>query len=160
MPQEPRPFDAVVDYFRELDRMRQTGLHGRDVGGHDQPPGPASAWVPATDVLVRGDDLVVVIDLPGVGADEVDLRFRHGVLTVSGSRQTGTDDASYSVRERAAGPFRRSVPLPEGTEPSQITAVFDEGLVEITVAGAATQTDEDRIEVRTGPSRERRRALD
>jgi HSP20 family protein len=54
----------------------------------------------------------------------------------------------FYVRERFYGEFRRSITLPEGTRPNQIQAAFDDGLVEIVVVGAVTQTDSTRIELR------------
>ena len=154
-PRDPsrNPFEGVTDYFSELSRMRQLGSHGRDPGPEDRQRTHASAWVPATDIFVREEDLVVLVELAGVPPDSVDLRFSHGVLTVSGSRPTspGADDAGYYVRERFYGEFRRAVTLPDGTEADQISAVFADGLVEITVEGALEhEPDSARIELRDG----------
>ena len=52
------------------------------------------------------------------------------------------------MRERFYGEFRRSITLPEGTRRDQIQAEFDDGLVEIVVAGAVRQADSTRIELR------------
>ena len=106
--------------------------------------------MPTTDIFAQGDDLVIRVELAGVDPDDVDLRFANGVLTVSGNRapEFGSDDEpEFYVRERFYGEFRRSITLPEGTQPSQIQAAFDDGLVEIVVAGAVTQTDSTRIEL-------------
>lgn len=144
------PFEGVTDYFSELNRMRQTGTHGREPVHEDRRRTHASAWVPPTDIYALGDDLVVTVELAGVSADDVDLRFAHGVLTVSGNRRTdpGEDDertATFYVRERFHGEFRRTITLPEGTEQSQIHANFDDGVVEITVRGAVRHDDAGRI---------------
>ena len=101
----------------------------------------ASAWVPTTDIFAQGDELVIRVELAGVDPADVELRFANGVLTVSGTRnpEFGTsdgDEPKFYVRERFYGEFRRSITLPEGTQPNQIQAAFDDGLVEIVVAGA------------------------
>ena len=74
------------------------------------------------------------------------------MLTVSGNRDPefgrGNGEPTFYVRERFYGEFRRSITLPEGTRPNQIQAAFDDGLVEIVVEGAVTQTDSTRIELR------------
>jgi HSP20 family protein len=123
--------------------IRGGGEHGSE-GGHRT---HASAWVPATDILARGDDLVIRVELAGVDPDEVDLRFTHGVLTVSGTRSgyDEADEAEFYVRERFYGEFRRVITLPDGTEPSQIEAEFEDGLVEITVRDAVAQDASTRI---------------
>jgi HSP20 family protein len=144
------PFEGVTDYFSELSRMRHTGLHGRDPSLEDRQRTHASAWVPATDIFARGEDLVIQVELAGVRPEEVSLSFAHGVLTVSGNRRPDTDvdgETSYYVRERFFGEFRRAITLPDGTEQSQISAVFDDGLVEITVAGGAGHRETGRIEL-------------
>ena len=141
MPDSPRnPFEGVTDFFTELVRMRSLGIHGTTPPGTEQTERThASAWVPATDIFSFGDGLVIRVELAGVDPQDVDLRFDHGLLTVSGTRRSGLDDrgeVDFYIRERFYGAFRRVVTLPEGTEDSQISAEFDNGLVEITVRGA------------------------
>lgn len=130
--------------------MRDLGTHGREHAHEDRERTHASAWVPATDILAVGDDLVIRVELAGVAPSDVHLGFSHGILTVSGSRRTELDDedaATFYVRERFYGEFRRSFSLPETTEPGQITAEFADGLVEIVVHGGAGQSGSTRIEV-------------
>ena len=156
------PFEGVTDYFSELNRMRQVGLHGREPGHESVQRTHASAWVPTADIYARENDLVIEIELPGVKPEDVSLNFAHGVLTVSGNRRPRVEDTtgdSYYVRERFYGAFRRAVTLPEGTDKSQIGALFDEGLVEITVRDAANRPDPDRIELRQKSGQPTRRTL-
>ncbi len=149
MTERRNPFEGVTDLFSELARVRSTGVHGA-VGDHTLAPSErthASAWVPATDILARGQDLVIRIELAGVDPEHVELSFSHGVLTVSGARpqDASEDGVEFLVRERFYGAFRRTITLPEGTEPDQITADFDDGLVEVTVRGGVSATDSTRI---------------
>jgi HSP20 family protein len=145
------PFEGVTDYFSELNRMRHTGVHGRE-GHQERQRTHASAWVPATDIYVQGNDLVIRVELAGVSPDDVNLGFAHGVLTVSGNRRPefdGDAEAAFYVRERFYGEFRRVITLPEGTKAEDIMAEFDNGLVEITVRGGASHPDTSRIELRS-----------
>ena len=141
MPDTPRnPFDGVTDFFSELSRMRSIGVHGpTDPGAEQAERTHASAWVPATDIFARGDDLVIRVELAGVDPADVDLGLSSGVLTVSGTRRSGiaeAEEVEFYVRERFYGNFRRLITLPEDTDASQISAEIDDGLVEITVRGA------------------------
>jgi len=156
------PFAGVTDYFSELNRMRHTGVHGRDLGPEDRQRTHASAWVPATDIFVRGDDLVIRVELAGVSPEDVDLSFAHGVLTVSGNRPADLPDDgadSYYVRERFYGEFRRAITLPEGTEPDQISAEFADGLVEVVIRDGVRRSDVSRIELRDRSAGRTTRAL-
>lgn len=150
MPESRRnPFDGVTDFFSELTRMRSLGLRGSgDLPVEDVERTHASAWVPATDILAIGDDLVIRIELAGVDPEDVDLRFSHGILTVSGVRRSAAgDDAEFYLRERYYGEFRRVFTLPEGTTADQIAAEFDDGLVELTVRDGVSPSQGVRIEL-------------
>ncbi len=150
MPDSRRnPFDGVTDFFTELGRIRSLGVHGGGEHGVEAAERThASAWVPTTDILAHGDDLVIRVELAGVDPDDVDLRFTHGVLTVSGTRTPDYGDADqvdFYVRERYYGEFRRVITLPEGTDASQIDAEFDDGLVVITVRNCVTRDESTKI---------------
>jgi len=142
------PFEGVTDFFSERARMREIGIHGGAERGVEAAERThASAWVPATDILALGEDLVIRIELAGVDPEDVDLSFSHGVLTVSGVRRAGPDDdpAGFLIRERFYGAFRRVITLPEGTEADQIAAEFDDGLVEIRVRNGVGPADSTKI---------------
>ena len=104
--------------------------------------------MPVTDIFARGEDLCIRVELAGVDPEDIDLRFAHGVLAVSGTRRTEIDDDSdveFYIRERFYGEFRRTINLPDGIEKSQISAEFDDGLVEITVRSGVSSSDSTRI---------------
>ena len=144
------PSGGISDLFTELTRMRDVGIHGREHTQEDRERTHASAWVPPTDIVVQGDDLLIRVELSGVAPDEVHLALHRGVLTISGSRSSGledTDPASFYVRERFYGEFRRSFTLAESTQPDQISADFYYGLVEIVVRDGVSQSAATRIQV-------------
>jgi len=152
MPQsdERKPFGGVTDLFSELSRMRDLGTHGREHTHEDKERTHASAWVPTTDIVAQGEDLVIRVELAGVDPEEVHLSYSQGILTVSGKRRTELKDenpVNFYVRERFYGEFRRSFTLPETTEPSHIAAEFDDGLVQIVVRGGASQPAGTRIQL-------------
>jgi HSP20 family protein len=150
-----RPFGGVSDVFSELARMRDIGTHGREHQQEVRERTHASAWVPVTDIVSQGDDLLIRVELAGVHPDDVHLGFSHGILTVSGNRKSGLQDEgpdNFYVRERFYGEFRRSFTLAETVEPGHITAEFDNGLVEIIVRGGSRQADHTRIEIKNRSS--------
>ena len=53
----------------------------------------------------------------------------------------------YYVRERRYGPFSRTINFPEGVDTSRIGATFEDGLLEITVRGAAAAQDVEEIPI-------------
>ena len=81
-------FHGLVDSISEWNRMREVGSGG---SARDRAQGPGggpdeTAWVPSTDVVARGRDLVIRVSLSGVSPDDVEITLSSDVLTVSGGR--------------------------------------------------------------------------
>ncbi len=147
--QQRNPFRGFLDMASEMNRMRNIGAYGQETGQEDRERTHATAWVPTVDVFARGRDLVIRMELAGVAPQDIDVSFHENTLTVSGERGRDMDgEVSFYVHERFYGVFRRSMTLPAGIDDSDISAEFDNGLVEITVRGGATNPEPRRIEVR------------
>jgi HSP20 family protein len=112
-------------------------------------------WAPAVDVLQRNGDLVVRAELPGVRPEDVDITVQDRVLTISGQRREEQEEqrGGYYVRERRSGSFSRSMSLPEGVDEDSIRARYENGVLEVTITGAAAVREPRRIQVEgaTGP---------
>jgi HSP20 family protein len=151
---EPRnPFHGVVDSISEWNRMRElgSGRIGSETGHETRRRTHATAWVPSTDVLAKGGDLVIRVSLSGVYPEDVEIALSSDVLTVSGQRRSELEDeeGTFYVRERYYGVFRRSWTLPAGISEDDVSADFANGLLEITVRGGAAAVPEPkRIEIR------------
>ena len=76
----------------------------------------SQAWEPPVDVLETEADLLVIIALPGVAPDEVQIVFAHGELTVRGTRRWPCLQRPAQVHrvELPHGRFERRLPLPHG----------------------------------------------
>ena len=77
------------------------------------------------------------------------LGVSDGVLTVSGERKVEeeAERGGYYVRERRHGTFRRSMTLPEGVDEESIRARFEDGVLEVTIEGAAAVREPKRIQI-------------
>jgi len=149
------PFHGLVDSISEWNRMRElgSGRIGSETGHETQRRTYATAWVPTTDVFAKGGNLVIRVSLSGVYPEDVEVTLSNDVLTVSGERRSELEDEeeeTFYVRERYYGAFRRSITLPAGVDEGDIIADFHNGLLEITVQGAAFAVDPPRrIEIRS-----------
>jgi len=131
----PSGFRGLYDVFAEMGRMRE---HVSRADTAQDPTTGARVWVPATDIFVDGDDLVIrCVSLAG------------GQLWISGERKgaPNADDRSFYVRERRYGPFRRIMTLPDTAKGDRITATVEDGLLEIIVTGGAVENDHEQIEI-------------
>ena len=149
------PFRGFYDMQSEMNRMFDE-VFG-DVArrsGRQQGETP-SRWAPALDALQEDGDIVVRAELPGVRPDDVDITLHNGVLTISGERKAEEqrEGSGYYVRERRYGSFRRSMTLPQGVDESSISARFQDGVLEVRVAGAAAVQEPRRIQIEGSESR-------
>jgi HSP20 family protein len=97
-------------------------------------------FAPTTDVLTRGDDMVVRVELPGVTESDIDISVTDDILTITGKRTEEietTEKGGYLVRESFRGSFERSMSLPAGVDPDAIVAKYEDGVLEVVVPKAA-----------------------
>jgi HSP20 family protein len=95
---------------------------------------------------------VIRVSLSGVYPEDVEITLSNDVLTVSGERRSeqGPVEETFYVRERYYGVFRRSWTLPAGIGEDDVSADFENGLLEITVQGGAAAAPEPRrIQIRS-----------
>jgi HSP20 family protein len=146
------PFRGFYDMQSEMNRMFDDMFGSLVRGGSRQQGDQPTRWAPALDVLQEDGDIVVRAELPGVRQEDVDITFHNGVLTISGERKAEEqrEGSGYYVRERRYGSFRRSMSLPQGTDESSISARFQDGVLEVRVAGAAAVQQPKRIQIEGG----------
>jgi len=92
-----------------------------------------ASWSPKIDVVERNNRLVTRVDLPGLTKKDVLVEVKDGYLILSGERKRETQEAkeNWYRSEREYGRFYRGVPLPEGVKVSDVTAVFADGVLEV-----------------------------
>ncbi|MBW5444940.1 Hsp20 family protein [Cohnella sp. CFH 77786] len=120
-----------------------------------QPAGPAvpeggsipngGSWrFPAADVLASDREIVVLIDLPGVEKEDIQLAVGDETLYVKGEAKPLFPGYSPVSAERFTGSFERPIGLPARIDgqASQIRASFHQGtlIVRIPVAAAWKKT--------------------
>jgi HSP20 family protein len=117
--------------------------------GGQQQRAEMTEWAPAIDVVAKDGDLVLRAELPGIKQEDVDITLHENVLTVSGERKAEQEEerSGYYVRERRYGSFSRSLTLPQGVDESKIHARYEDGVLEVTVEGAAAVQEPKRIQI-------------
>jgi HSP20 family protein len=83
-----------------------------------------------------GDDLVVRSELPGIDPDkDAELTVSNGMLHIRAERQEKSEDKGKEGyrSEFRYGAFSRTLPLPEGVNPDDITASYQDGVLEVRV---------------------------
>jgi HSP20 family protein len=111
------------------------------------------SWVPALDVWETDDAFVYAFDLPGIPEDKIAVEFEDGLLTVSAERERieqVTGDKLYRF-ERRFGTYSRTIGLPQGIEDEDISASYQNGVLEVRVR-KPEQVKPRRIHIGVGGS--------
>lgn len=123
------------DLFSELDRLQRevqrlagptTSLRG--FGRND---------FPALNVGGTPDSVEIYAFAPGLDPSKIDVTIERGVLTLSGERPSklpaNDEKTTMHINERFTGRFRRAVSLPDDVDPTNVTAKYSDGVLQISV---------------------------
>jgi len=133
---------------------------GRGVFGVGEPGWPgaltsgaehgAALWSPHLEMFERNGKLVVTADLPGVKKEDVKVEVDQDAVTIQGQRQheQTSRQQGYYRSERSYGSFYRTIPLPEGADPSTASATFRDGVLEITLQAPQKRAGTRSLEIK------------
>ena len=149
------PFELMRRFSEDVDRIFSSLGFGNlswpleRTGRELARPGAfagAATWAPSVDVYTRGDDLVVSAELPGIKPEDVEIEAEDNNLIIRGESRAEREDKDqgYWYSERSYGSFYRSIPLPQGVKADDAQARFNNGVLEITLPGAAKSIQPQR----------------
>ena len=86
---------------------------------------------PQVDILQSIHEIVVLINLPGVRKEDVQLSIAENCLYIKGKVDALFTEMNSILSERFAGEFERTIKLPENASAAKISAKFINGLLEV-----------------------------
>jgi HSP20 family protein len=97
-----------------------------------------SMATPAIDMYQTANDIVVKASIPGMKAEDVQINITGDVLTLKGEvkQEEERKDKAWHIREQRFGSFERSVALPTAVKTDEAEAVFENGILTITLPKA------------------------
>jgi HSP20 family protein len=93
-----------------------------------------SSWDPNVDILDDGENIRVLIELPGIEAEDVSVTIRGRVLTARGTKRGRTrsgEGIRFFCMERFFGTFVKSVPLPRPVNTHRAVTKLNDGVLEV-----------------------------
>lgn len=129
----------VSDWMEGWDPFRREGLSRRD-------------HLIRVEEHVTDGKLIIRAEIPGCDPeDDIDVTVADGMLTIVAERsEERHDDDDGRFSEFRYGSFRRSLRVPAGTKPIDITADYNQGILQITVPMPAEDSGNGmKIPVRT-----------
>jgi len=125
-----KPFGDIGSFRKEMDKLWNRFFKESPFGRRE-----AEEWSPSVDVSETGDAYMVKAELPGLEAKDVDVSVSGDILTIKGEKRKEAEekDEHHHYVERYYGSFQRSFRLPANVKPEKIDAVFEKGVLKLTV---------------------------
>jgi HSP20 family protein len=118
----PDPFDALFNLQRALDaQLASEWLRDATTSRGPFPP---------INVFQQGDNILAIIELPGVDKDKLQIEAKESTIRISGTKATDYEDGvSVHRRERDSGQFDRTLSIPVRLDPDGIKAEYRDGVL-------------------------------
>jgi HSP20 family protein len=111
------PQELQVQEKREVERQQEATV-------------PARAFLPPTDIFESDDVLTIVMEMPGVDREGVDVNVENGVLRVEGRLDFSKYEGMQPVyTEYNIGHYRRSFSLSSKIDQDRISAQMQDGVL-------------------------------
>jgi HSP20 family protein len=126
--------ELQVQQKREVDKVQESTT-------------PMRAFLPNTDIFETEDTLTVVLEMPGVTRDNVEVSVENGMVTVEGKINFDKYEGLQPVySEYNIGPYRRSFRVSNRVDADRIRAEMRDGVITL-VLPKAEEAKPRRIEV-------------
>jgi len=97
------------------------------------------AYSPDVDILEKDNELLLLADVPGATADQIDVNYEQGLLTIHAKvpPRQDPDKTHYLLREYGVGDYYRSFRIGEGIDAASIQAELSQGVLTVRLPKAA-----------------------
>ncbi|MBO6585747.1 MAG: Hsp20/alpha crystallin family protein [Gracilimonas sp.] len=94
------------------------------------------SFMPSVDISETENQFDVSVSLPGMNKEDINVDLDNGHLTISGERKLESEGSGKNFHrvESSYGSFSRSFQLPDSIDEESITAKYENGILNITIA--------------------------
>ena len=123
------PFEALFTLQRALDARIASDWIGRGTA--------ASGSFPPVNIFQKGEDLVAVVELPGIDKNDLEIEAKENTIRIRGRKAIAYgEQASVHRRERISGVFDRTLSVPIRIKPDGVRAEYRDGVLALFVPRA------------------------
>jgi HSP20 family protein len=123
------PFEALFAFQRALEKRLSSDWLGNATAG--------TGAYPPVDVFQQGDDLVAILELPGVDKNELTIQAKDNTIRIAGRKSVDyPEGVSVHRRERLWGVFDRTLVIPMQIDPDGVKAEYHDGILALFIPRA------------------------
>lgn len=116
------PVDALLQFQQALDAFRTSGWLGSSPSGRGA--------YPPLNVFRKGDDIVVITELPGIHKSDLQIQVKGNTIRLAGAKSANYgEQVSLHRRERLAGNFDRAITVPVEIDADSVKAEYRDGIL-------------------------------
>ena len=139
---------ALVPFYRPLSLLDEMDRFSREMWDAWRPFTLEHSLVPHTDIYEEKGQLLMKTELPGIDKKDLDVTLEGDRLTIKAEKKEEVkEDATHHTRERYYGQYFRSVTLPYPVKEGEISATFDNGVLELRLP-KAEEVKAKKIEIK------------
>jgi HSP20 family protein len=144
-PPEVNPLEQAEANYRQFKRLMEQ--RAQSMG--DSRKGPSMAPVPPPmDVVEFEREVRVIVDLPAVTREQVNVSVMGDTLTIRAERAANRNGAgTCRLEERTKGALLRSITLPPRARREAIEALLREGVLTISIPTDGSPSDKAEIPI-------------
>ena len=118
------PFNELESIQEQMNRLFE--------GSKKQSPSDLGSWIPSSDISEDENNYQVIVDLPGIPKDKIDISVSGNTLTLRAERKEKKETKqNYYRAERAIGFFERQFTFSHDIDDSKVLASYNDGVLEI-----------------------------
>ena len=123
------PFEALFAFQRALEKRLSSDWLGNATAG--------TGTYPPVNVFQQGDDLVAILELPGVDKNELNIQAKDNTIRIAGRKSVDyPEGVSVHRRERLWGVFDRTLVVPMQIDPDGVKAEYHDGILALFIPRA------------------------
>ncbi len=116
------PFDALLGLQQALETFQSSSWL--------EPSLSSSGAYPPLNAFRKGDDYIIIVELPGVKKSDIDVQVKHNTIRIAGTKNVDHEEkAGVHRRERLVGKFDRALRLPFEIETNSVKAEYRDGIL-------------------------------
>jgi len=134
------PLRELQTVQQRMNKLFESALGKTDFDTQEE----VDTWMPVGDVYETATALVILLELPGLEQEQIDLRIDGDELVVSGERRIESEQPGEHFHrvERSYGKFSRRFLLSSTVDRTAVAAAYRDGLLRVTLPNEEGKTSE------------------